>query len=91
VRGCLQAREILRVPRYDRHRLDALSTSPVTDLVERLVDVGYDAYFLDANGSHPITEFDVERHQLDYLRSEFVPYSMPPGYVNNLLFVPRGN
>lgn len=64
-------------------------TAPVTDLIGRLVEAGYSAFFLDSSGSHPIEEFDVNRHQLDYLDSKFVPYSAPHGYVADFLFIPR--
>lgn len=67
-----------------RHR-----RTPVTDLVQRIVDVGYDCFFLDDDGSHPFAEFDIERHQLSYLTEEFVPHAMPRGYANNFLFYPK--
>lgn len=66
-----------------RHR-----QNPVTDLIQRLVDVGYDCFFLDDDGTRPISDFDIQRHQLDYLTEEFVAHAMPRGYVNNFLFLP---
>jgi FkbM family methyltransferase len=66
-----------------RHR-----RNPVTDLIQRIVGVGYDCFFLDDDGTHPIAEFDIQRHQLDYLTEEFVAHAMPRGYVNNFLFLP---
>ncbi|RDH77696.1 FkbM family methyltransferase [Mycolicibacterium moriokaense] len=65
-------------------------TTPVTDLIERLVSVGYSAYFLDSHGSHSVDQFDVNRHQLGYLDSKFVPYSAPHGYVADFMFIPDG-
>jgi FkbM family methyltransferase len=81
-----QNRPVLVIEIEQRHR-----TAPVTDLVERLVAADYSAFFLDSNGSHPIEEFDVNRHQLDYLDSKFVPYSAPHDYVADFLFVPMNH
>jgi FkbM family methyltransferase len=67
-----------------RHR-----QTPITDLIQRIVDAGYDCFFLDEEGAHPIGEFDIEQHQLTYLTEEFVPHAMPRGYVNNFLFYPK--
>jgi len=67
-----------------RHR-----QAPVTDLIGRIIEVGYDCFFLDEDGTHPIAEFDIEQHQLIYLTAEFVPHAMPRGYVNNFLFFPK--
>lgn len=77
-------RPIMAIEIEQRHR-----TSPATDLIARIVDEGYECFFLDEDGSHPVAEFDVERHQLDYLTTEFVPHAMPRGYVNNFLFFPN--
>lgn len=78
-----RCRPVLAIEIEQRHR-----TTPLTDLVGRLVEVGYDCFFLDDDGSHPIVEFDIQHHQLDYLTEEFVPHAMPHGYVNNFLFLP---
>jgi FkbM family methyltransferase len=82
-RTITRCRPVLAIEIEQRHR-----ATPLIDLVGRLVEVGYDCFFLDEEGSHPIAEFDIERHQLDYLTEEFVPHAMPRGYVNNFLFLP---
>ena len=69
-----------------RHR-----TTPVTDLIERILDAGYHCFFIDEAGLHPLSAFDIGRHQLSYLTDEFVPHAMPRGYVNNFLFIPIKN
>lgn len=76
-------RPVMAIEIEQRHR-----ATPLMDLIGRLVDVGYDCFFLDEDGSHPIAEFEIERHQLSYLTEEFVPHAMPRGYVNNFLFLP---
>ena len=76
-------RPVLAIEIEQRHR-----ATPIMSLIERLVDVGYDCFYLDEDGSHPIAEFDLENHQLRYLTEEFVPHAMPRGYVNNFLFLP---
>lgn len=81
-----RSRPILAIEIEQRHR-----ANPVTDLIERIVDVGYDCRFLDEDGAHPIAEFSIERDQLRYLTDEFVPHAMPRGYVNNFLFLPTSD
>ncbi|MEN4478568.1 FkbM family methyltransferase [Mycolicibacterium cosmeticum] len=76
-------RPIMAIEIEQRHR-----SRPATDLIQRIVNEGYDCYFLDEDGSHPVAEFDIARHQLDYLTTEFIPHAMPRGYVNNFLFFP---
>jgi FkbM family methyltransferase len=82
-RTITQNRPVLAIEIEQRHR-----ATPVMDLIERIVGAGYDCFFLDEGGSHPIAEFEIERDQLNYLTEEFVPNSMPHGYINNFLFVP---
>ena len=76
-------RPVLAIEIEQRHR-----ATPMMDLIGRLVEVGYDCFFLDEDGTHPISGFDMERDQLSYLTDEFVPHAMPHGYVNNFLFLP---
>jgi FkbM family methyltransferase len=60
---------------------------PVAETLELVRDHGYDGYFLRAGSFFPVAEFDVDRDQLSFLTSEFVPYGMPSGYVHYFLFV----
>jgi FkbM family methyltransferase len=76
-------RPVMVIEIEQRHR-----ATPVTDLIDRIVAVGYHCFFIDELGLHPIATFDIERDQLKFLTDEFVPHAMPHGYVNNFLFVP---
>lgn len=75
---------VLLIEIEQRHRQE-----PVSTLVSRLLDIGYDGFFIDESGPRPVEEFDIERHQQAFLSSEFVPYSMPAGYISDFLFVPK--
>lgn len=74
---------VLLIEIEQRHR-----QRPVGELVDRLLGLGYRGYFIDETGPRPVADFDVARHQLDFLTPDFVPYSMPSGYVSDFLFVP---
>lgn len=80
-----QNRPVMAIEIEQRHR-----ATPVTDLIDRIVEAGYDCFFLDDEGAHPISEFDVERDQMSFHTDDFVPNLMPKGYINNFLFVPTG-
>lgn len=68
-----------------RHRKD-----PIHDTFSHLLGLGYVGYFLASSGLRPLSEFDVEIHQLSSLTADFVAYDMPDGYVNDFLFVRPG-
>jgi hypothetical protein len=78
-----QNRPAMAIEIEQRHR-----ETPVVELIHRICGAGYDCFFIDADGLHPIAEFDIVRDQLNYLTPDFVPYSMPERYVSNFLFVP---
>lgn len=80
-----QYKPVLLIEIEQRHR-----QTPVSDLVDRLLAIGYDGYFIDESGPRPVSQFDIERHQLRFLGQEFMPYAMPAGYVSDFLFVARG-
>ena len=75
---------VLFVEIEQRHR-----QAPVGDLIERLLEVGYEGYFIDETRPRPIGMFDIEEHQLRFLTSDFVPFSMPAGYISDFMFVPK--
>lgn len=58
---------------------------PLTELFARVIDEGYEGWFLHRGRWHPLSEFDVQRHQLDHLDD-----LVGPDYVNNVLFTPTG-
>ena len=56
----------------------------------RLLDeVGYDGYAIQREGLAPVSEFDLERDQLRFVRAEPNATAMPADYVNDFLFVSR--
>ena len=75
---------VLLIEIEQRHRRE-----PVSTLVNRLLDIGYDGFFVGNSGLRAIDEFDIEHHQLSFLTPEFVPYSMPAGYISDFMFVPN--
>jgi FkbM family methyltransferase len=66
-----------------RHRADG----SVTETFSYLLKLGYKGFALFGDKLKPIEDFDLKRHQLSFVRDEFVPYSMPSGYVHDFLFV----
>jgi FkbM family methyltransferase len=51
---------------------------------------GYRGWLVRPDSLRPLADFDVARDQLAFLGQEFVPYSMPAGYVCDFLFCPPG-
>jgi hypothetical protein len=49
--------------------------------------MGYDGYAVRREGLAPVSEFDLERDQLRFVRAEPDATAMPPDYVNDFLFV----
>lgn len=66
-----------------RHRAE-----PVHVMLRKFEQAGYVGRFLGPAGMRPTAEFDVTRHQLGFLSSDFSPYSMPVGYVSDFVFFP---
>ena len=62
----------------------------IDELFNFIYEFDYDLWALRTKGIVPITEFDLERDQLDYIDGTFVPYSVGRDYVNNFLMLPRG-
>lgn len=58
-------------------------STPIADLFERVGAEGYHGWFLQDRRWHPLSEFDVQRHQLDHL-DDVVGHD----YINNVLFLP---
>lgn len=79
-----QSMPVLLIEIEQRHR-----QVPVSTLISRVLEIGYDGFYVGESGPRPVEEFDIERHQLAFLTSEFVPYSMPAGYISDFLFVPK--
>jgi FkbM family methyltransferase len=52
-----------------------------------LDEMGYDGYAVRREGLAPVSEFDLERDQLRFVRAEPDATAMPPDYVNDFLFV----
>jgi FkbM family methyltransferase len=59
---------------------------PLTSVFERVTSEGYHGWFLVEGQWRPLSEFDVERHQLDHLDNV-----VGPDYINNILFCPDGD
>jgi FkbM family methyltransferase len=67
-----------------RHQPEGRS---VTDVLDHLRWMGYRGWCVRGDRVAPISGFDVERDQLEFLRDgAFVAHDMPEGYVNNFLF-----
>jgi FkbM family methyltransferase len=64
--------------------------TPVEDVFDHLVTRGYDGYVVRDGGLRPLSEFDVTRDQLAFLRPHAIFSAAPPGYLNNFLFVAAG-
>jgi FkbM family methyltransferase len=61
---------------------------PVSDVLSQLEDMGYRVYYVDGRTLRPAEAFDVQRDQLSKITAEeFVPFSMPSGYVCNFCAV----
>lgn len=60
-------------------------TEPLGSLFDRVLDEGYEGWFLQHDRWHPLAEFDVQRHQLDHLDDV-----VSDDYINNVLFCPTG-
>lgn len=61
---------------------------PIKDVFAEIGDMGYALYFIDGPALRPISDFDVEKHQLSSVSEEvFTPFSMPEGYVHNFCAV----
>jgi hypothetical protein len=54
-----------------------------------LDEFGYDGYAVRPDALAPTSDFDVERDQLAFVRADPEAALMPPGYVNDFLFVSR--
>jgi FkbM family methyltransferase len=65
-------------------------SGPIGETLQHLARRGYEGYFLREGSFLPVESFDLERDQLSFLTSDFVPYGMPAGYVHYFLFVPPG-
>jgi FkbM family methyltransferase len=57
---------------------------------DTLTSWGYGGFAFFPGGLQPLQEFDVDRDQLAYLTTDFVPYGMPGGYVSDFLFTRPG-
>ncbi len=56
----------------------------------RLLDeIGYDGYAVRREGLTPVSEFDLERDQIRFVRADPDAAAMPSDYVNDFLFVSR--
>ncbi|HEX3425552.1 MAG TPA: FkbM family methyltransferase [Acidimicrobiales bacterium] len=64
--------------------------TPIQATLDWLSDLGYDGYFLQDSRLVPLERFDLQRDQLAYLDTGFVPYGMPSGYVHYFCFVAAG-
>ncbi len=63
---------------------------PIQETIDHLLGHGYDGYFVRYRRLVPVEQFDLQRDQMAFVGPEFVPYSMPPGYVHYFLFVRPG-
>jgi FkbM family methyltransferase len=61
---------------------------PIEDVFAEVEDIGYALYFIDGTVIRPITQFDLDAHQLSaVVPHAFTPFSMPAGYVCNFIAV----
>jgi FkbM family methyltransferase len=61
----------------------------IRDTFAVLDELGYDGYAVRSDALAPTSDFDVEREQLAFVRADPEAALMPPGYVNDFLFVSR--
>ena len=78
----LAARPGLLVEIEQRH-----TTRPIDAVFGHLTELGYQGFAVTPAGVLPLREFDLERDQLAFLRSQPPDGAMPPGYVHDFLFV----
>ena len=63
---------------------------PIEDVFAEIGDIGYALYFIDGPALRPVSDFDLDKHQLSSLTGQvFTPFSMPEGYVHNFCAVAR--
>lgn len=75
---------VLSVRIEQRHQRDG---GTIDATFRHLHALGYAGSFLTPRGLRPLSEFDVESHQLRFLHDDFVPYDMPRDYVLDFVFV----
>ena len=61
----------------------------IREMFTLLDQLGYDGYAVHSDALAPISDFEVERDQLAFVRADPEAALMPPGYVNDFLFVSR--
>jgi FkbM family methyltransferase len=61
----------------------------IRDTFRLVEELGYDGYAVRSDALAPLSEFDIERDQLAFVRAEPEAALLPPGYVNDFLFVSR--
>jgi FkbM family methyltransferase len=64
--------------------------TPIEEVFEHLETRGYDGYIVRDGFLRPISEFDVERDQLAFLKPNAIFSAAPAGYLHNFLFVAAG-
>jgi FkbM family methyltransferase len=64
--------------------------TPIAEVFEHLAERGYDGYILRDGGLRPISEFEVGRDQLAFLKPHAMFSAAPAGYLHNFLFVAAG-
>jgi FkbM family methyltransferase len=80
-----RSRPTLLVEIEQRHQ-----RQPIDRTFRHLAALGYDGFFFGPRGISPVSEFDVERDQLQHLGAGVVEYGMPEGYVADFLFAGTG-
>lgn len=76
---------VIMVEIEQRHR-----PRPVAETFDWLLARGYEGYCITSRGTKVLAQFDVERDQLRYTRTELRPERPDPRYVSDFLFVPKG-
>lgn len=61
----------------------------IRETFARLDELGYDGYAVRPEALVPVSEFDLERDQLRFVRAEPTAALMPRDYINDFLFVSR--
>jgi FkbM family methyltransferase len=62
---------------------------PLTDVIDGIVDMGYEAFFLSRGRLHPFAEFDYESQQKAFTDGKATKCdTLPKNYINNFIFKP---
>jgi FkbM family methyltransferase len=81
----LAGRPALLIEIEQRHQ-----DTPIEDIFGHLAARGYEGWIVRDRGLRPLSEFDVVRDQVAFLRPHAIFSAAPEGYLHNFLFVAEG-